>query len=418
MNMFLSMFNELSYNNELYGRLSFHLLLGQLLRHIKIKKGGDYIDPRVSFLLLQPSRTGKSRPYALVNYIGDKCGLNIISPDELTDASLIGTIDEVTKKGKDDDKYTINYGCLKSVDIIHWDEAEILLSANPKKYSQNAIFYFQKALNPLGSKSSEISKKLAHGEWIRVYPKCSLYLTSIMMDKLEKQILEKGICQRLILFPRELTIEEREKNDILDSTKYGTDTLDKIKIQLIIDELNSIKAYYQNIKEITIPSTLQPLIKNKIISFHNVLQQTTDNVRGILQSFVSNYKDIMMILAIHSAALNKRYVVNIDDIVYGYKLSFQLFKYILPWIEDQFRVGRLGSKEKQLYLKAKSVYDKISIKTKDGYVSRLDLIKGLRNEFEKSETTIYKYLSRFLSTNKIIKRGEGKNILYKFVGVK
>jgi hypothetical protein len=74
---FCNAFESFSYQNKYYGRLAAHVLLGQILKHIKIPFGPLYIDPRVSLFLMQPSATGKSVAWDIIKAVGERASLKV-----------------------------------------------------------------------------------------------------------------------------------------------------------------------------------------------------------------------------------------------------------------------------------------------------------------------------------------------------
>ena len=80
-------FENFSYNNQLFGRLCAHVLLGQVLKNVRIYFGPIFIDPRVSLFFIQPSGTGKSTPWTFIKEVGTRVGLKLDDIDDATDAA-------------------------------------------------------------------------------------------------------------------------------------------------------------------------------------------------------------------------------------------------------------------------------------------------------------------------------------------
>jgi hypothetical protein len=56
-------FEKFNWNNPLYHKLLFHVLVGQLFKKIKINKAGVELDGRISVMLIQDQGTGKNTPF-------------------------------------------------------------------------------------------------------------------------------------------------------------------------------------------------------------------------------------------------------------------------------------------------------------------------------------------------------------------
>ena len=400
---YVELFSQYSHNNELYAKITFHVIFGQLFKHLRIYKGGNWLDPRVHLLLIQASGSGKSTPFDFIFNITEKLGISAVMPDSITDAALVGTVEEIKSKKGEKSEYEIVPGILDYADILIWDEAEMLLSDNPKQHAQDAVYYFQKALNPLGSKSSIISKKLAHGEWINLAPHCSLLLVAANIENLDEQVLTKGICQRLLFFPRDLSTEERVDNDMKDVEKVGQKTVMEIDTISIVERLKELREQFKDVK-LEFDDGVIPLLKNKTNSLHSLISTSDEHIKNLLQSFIARYKNIILVLGVHHALMNERSNVDKSDINYGFGIVYDVFKHLITWSEKQSRITGLASKNTRDYNRAKMMFDVLpkNVLDSEGYVPRKVVMDLLMKTFCKTEPTCYDYVKKW--GDKVLKK--------------
>jgi len=113
-NDYLNVFSTYSFKNELYGKISLHVLIGQALKNVYYRMGSRVIDVRVHLLLIKPQGTGKGAGYGFVERMATALGLRFESLTEATDAGLIGSVqyDPIQKKN------VLTEGLLKTADIV------------------------------------------------------------------------------------------------------------------------------------------------------------------------------------------------------------------------------------------------------------------------------------------------------------
>ena len=159
-------FSLYSYGNLYYGKLASHVLLGQVVKNCKIYAGPIYIDPRISIFIISPSATGKSTPWGFVADVGTQAGLKVGDIDEATDSGLIGHFDDVERIDPETGTKVVEhvkvYGKLYEGELLHYDEGKFLIERKPM--ALNALTWFQKALNPIGSAQNRCVKTMRDGD--------------------------------------------------------------------------------------------------------------------------------------------------------------------------------------------------------------------------------------------------------------
>jgi predicted transcriptional regulator len=406
--LYYSLFEKYSYNNPIYAKVSYHVLLGQILRNVRIPKGATYIDSRISLFLLQGSGSGKSTAYNLIYSLGDAIGLKVMTLDEVSDAALIGTIESEHAFGEV--SYGTTTGILSEADIIHYDEASNLI--NTKEYSKSALSYLQTALNPIGSPTNVIFKKLAHGPAIEVKPWCSLLLTSFFPPGMSKAVVRTGLFQRIFTTPRLLTRDDRKANSMQDIELVGEDMDTREEEKLITKNLIEIQKFVEEEKTISFTPIVKPILRNKVSQFYKAIDAPNQQISRLLDSFVPRYQDHMYRLSIHSAAMNYRTEVSPKDISYAFNIVFPIFKLLLSWLESDAELSKTDSNEKR-YLKTMfSIYKK-SIKIKgDKWLSSTHFVTELIPRMGVSRTTVFRYIKIFTEQGWIKCKKEGRSTYY------
>jgi hypothetical protein len=407
MDKYLDVFNNYSWNNETFGKLTFHTILGQVLKNKKIPKGGLLLDPRISIFLVQDSGSGKSTAYECVTRLIDQLGYKHMSMNEPNDAALIGTQEESEVTDDDGEKrkeWNATSGALSWADMILVDEGIVLL--RPKKHGKDVLVILQTALNPIGSESNKYEKHMAHGDPIYIQPHCSLIVTSIMPPGLDSVALTGGFLQRILLFPRWLTDEDRIRNALTDIELLGIARKTKKKMNNIVKEFEEIRDYYEN-NDIIFPERVKPFIKQLVKKLFKNIEKSDVNIKPILLTFLSRYQNFMYVLAYHYCAMDMRTEVSTDDLRRAYDLINTVFGEIAFWLESTLKTSKLETKIRSYKIKMLKLFAEDKHK-KDGdkkYIPRAKFVKLLAKRLRVSKPTARNYLKEF------IKRGilEEKN---------
>lgn len=397
---FTKSFELFSYNNQRFGQLCAHVLLGQILKNIKIYFGPIYIDPRISLFFIQPSGTGKSTPWTFIKEVGTKCGLQLDDIDEATDAALVGTTEAVEEIDPETRAKTIKHeiveGKLAHADILHYDEGQMLIKRG--QYSQNSLAWFQKALNPIGSGQNICTKNLAHGE-ISFAPTCSLLITSHEIEDLLETVLNTGFFQRIALYPRYVPINERLYNELLRCDRFGKQMCSELDVETLAAKL--LRTQEAN-KEfvLKVNPNVYPVAKQHVSALYRLIDNTHERVREIMATFVPRYNNLMYIFAVHHCCVEMKKELDISDIKYASALSTELFKVVMVWVEENITLQKLNSKEQAYYTYAVQIYRGME-KDENGFVYLAAFIKNFSEKWRISPQSIQRNLDKFAGMGKV-----------------
>lgn len=394
---FTELFGQISKGNPTYGRLAAHVLLGQILKNTKIYSGHIYVDPRISIFIIQPSATGKSTPWGFISKVATEAGIHVDEVDEATDAALVGSIEQEEIVDPDTGAKIINYkvvkGKLAEAELLHFDEGSMLMERG--QHSAHAMTWFQKALNPLGSEQSKCTKKLAHGDQIEFYPVCSLLITSHPLEGVMETILNKGFFQRIIMFPRDIPIPERQAIEYSRADELGThNPKTEMDIPTLGKLLKDIKEKYDG-KEPQFNPNIRPVLKAKIKAFYDIIKDAHPRVKEIMATFIPRYDNYMAVLAYHHMCDRNGDKVEIPDINYAFSVLYLLFKDMMNWVEENADFYRIANKDAVYMRMAQTVYQKMPKDTPEGYVMKMNFVAQCSDTWKLSKITVQKYLDRF-----------------------
>jgi len=311
---YMSVFNNYSFRNDLYGKISLHVILGQALKNVYYRMGSRKIDIRTSLLLIKPQGTGKGAGYGFVEKTAKKVGLNFQSLTESTDAGLVGTLeyDKSTKQS------VPVYGLLKDADIIGMEEASVLFDFS-NEFSKKNMTYMQITMNSLEDSSCHISKKLGT-EIIEFKPHASFLLMSYPPDKLADKILKTGFVDRMIPVFEDVTIEDRlavikqMSENINISTKESFDeNFDSVARRLDI----IIKKFQKGDICVSIPDDVHRLLLGVIDELAQKILDASPKAREKLEHFISRLYEILLKLSIHHSLLCRRTNLDVSDVIYA-----------------------------------------------------------------------------------------------------
>ena len=213
------LFNQRSFNNELYGQALLHVTIG-IIFNIKVPvKRSQFIWARTSLFYVQRSRSGKNEGMYFVEDVLNKLRKNgksieILRLGKQTDPTLVNRYAVINRKGivevkKDSNgKPEIIHGKLEQSDLVWQPEANYLL--NPTSYNDEAINIHLNLLEADGT----YTKELEQWKGLQAITKGGNYaLVAITrpVENIKKHIAYNGLLQRCIFMPRHLARQERRK---------------------------------------------------------------------------------------------------------------------------------------------------------------------------------------------------------------
>lgn len=230
---YLRVFERVSHDNQIAGNLSFYMMLGSKFRNVKItKRSFGALDPRISVLWIQNSRSGKTEAWEIIGNMLKMMDLTYINISEFTDAALMGSFNSEGKLK--------NEPILGKFDVMHWDEAAGLL--NPGRFQKKTQEFVRNALDSVHATDAKLMK-VTGGGTTEVKPIETLWLTTTDPHHIPQEAVTGGFLLRLIVWPRFLTPESRSETNkrvikgLIDSKGPETPFTELQEIARIISDI-------------------------------------------------------------------------------------------------------------------------------------------------------------------------------------
>jgi hypothetical protein len=416
--------NRVSYHNEISGQAMFHVALGQALNTFKITLEDDSeLDWRLHYLLIQDSGSGKGRGINMASRVfRHPKFLKIEQYDDtkpptkrkfkchklgrMNAASLINTF-EVNQKGeivKDENGLEqVKLGVLESNDFIFSEEARQILTSNTEAFEIQEIL--MTGMETIGSVNNIYTKQLTnYKEECQTRCTASFALTTRPFGKIKQTLVESGLFQRLMFYPRKLTYEDRinmQKKSSFAFKSAKTKTPFSKEFDKMIEELNKVCefAHYNYIDfDIDKIDDLLSYLHEKMMWFTDDVENTvpTEDNRYILQSFVSRFKDNMVIMAFHSAAMRYSKIVERQDLQYAFDFFSQLYEAQKVWVSLNVEEDKDVKNEDRAMRMAITQYLKNDLNEATTFP---ELVKFMAKEFQKDYVGMSYHIKKFARGN-------------------
>lgn len=400
-------FSKVSFHNEILGQCLFHVAIGQALRNKNIYfEDGSQVDYRINVLSIQDSGSGKSKSLGFLTEVMLKIQpkIKIHKLGRMNPASLINTY-AIDRKGNividENGIEQVKFGILEEFDFIYSEEGRSILDYSKEAFELQEMF--MTAIETIGSKSNIYTKTLTN----YIVPcettsRASFVIVSRPFGKIKQTLIESGLMQRFIFYPRELKYSDRQEMNKIQSFSFrnrNKQTDFSQKFNILIENMNSIIQFANenviDFNEKNIDEILSFLYE-KIMFFTNDIEFKIlhKDIKYIMQSFVSRYKDNMIKIAFHSAIMRKSKYVEKEDLQYAFNLFKKIYDSQKIWININVEENTKYIKEE---LEIKKLIKKI-LSSKS--LSYNELISELSTHSYKDEIVCQYILDKFIQKEK------------------
>jgi len=411
---------EYSFRNAEYAQISFHVILGQLLKKIFFRQGGRFIDIRTHLLLFQPSGTGKGAGYSLIVKILKELGMNVVSFSESTSAGLIGTYDHFDET---QNKWIMKEGELLSADVVAMEEAGTLFD-NINQYTSMNMTYMQQTMNSIYDESSKLEKILGGGK-IEKKSHASFLLMSYLPQNIYEVLINRGFLQRMTVLWRNINFDERQlmldyavQKMINESKIPWTELWNKKreKIYSIVKRLQILRDFYgDDMQEIPIDGDAIELAHEYIKQLFDAVGVPSPFIREKIDEFYHRYFEMLLKYAVHYAIINLKDKVEKTDVASAFlDIIRPIWEKNIVFIEYLLTTDyKKAFYYRQFLDSAIIVYTNLSQKSGSMYIPYDKFIKTLQDQWNCSKPTVKSRLSTFMSsTNKHFEVKEIDNVPY------
>lgn len=404
-------FNKSSYKNEIVGQALFHVVLGQALATQKIEsEDGSMLDWRMHLCWIQSSGSGKGKATGFVERVFSHprflrrrkdvvTGLPILAKykthklGRMTSASLINTLRKdkrgLVEKDKRSGKEVIKEGVVQREDFVYSEEGRVLLEDTAEGKELQEILMI--AMETIGSTGNIYNKTLTdYTETCPTTSTSSFVITTRPFGQIKHTLVESGMVQRFMFYPRSLAFEDRKEMNKLSSFSFRKDPNNTFKkdFEVMIDEINKIIDFVLNGSVEFNPETQDDLLpflyeRQQILTYE--IESTIPNLeeKSILNSIISRFKDNIAKMAHHSAAMRFSRFVEKQDMQYAYDFFMEIFKAQKIWMGDHIQEDWKAKKSR---MELKDLVSKYII-AKNVDVPLDDMVNIVARRMEKSDVS-------------------------------
>jgi len=418
---------EASNFNEVPASIAFFSVLGQLCKDmIAIPSNLNVDDTRIQFLWMQTSGTGKS---TLTNWflpvlkltwetINEKHGteFSLFDITDYTDAALIGSYEKRREQVEDDEGRTRTVevdvkidGQLEGEGMAIWDEFEYSGIFKQTQHKENAVVYLNTFMNTLWGETWEIKKKLKGGEVLVCRCKRSVYATTYIPKTLTSVITEKGVLQRILIFIYEVPQEQQKQMrrqlikdwGTVGNRQYASIAYAKNFLTLYETLKERFDEVEQNPMQVMrFSKAANDALERECVVMEKYIENSRAEVFESVETFVNRMlKHIQKMAILCSVAeapsitdKSKRFVVTQNNVIQASSIIRKCYKSLVSWLDESLRIERKGLESKANIAVFKKVYRETD--SKDGWVNKSVLLRKVRQETGRGQSTIYKWWAK------------------------
>lgn len=409
-------YEEYQWDTPYIPKATLHLALGQVpaVRDMKIYTSrARYEDGRVHVLWLQESGTGKQGAIDFVEdtttkIVCNNIGLKYETPDDFTDAAMLGSYDVIEKwdkevHGKVKEQVLVPGWLSKGLlDIFAMPECSVLFESK-SQYKENLMVWFQRAMDPLGR--NKITKKLAKGDPIYAHPTCSFFLTSYIPPSFTKRVTERGLVQRMITIINEIPIKKRQQHMIkgIEGMGVSMDEVDGLKedVQYLSYYLSELNEPYSKLRSLKTTPNIMSSLKSVVYHIQDMLDGLPKYQQEELYKFSNRSLSHAVKLTHHHAILRRDNKVEIEDVSYAEEYLYPIWKKLIHHFEDALESDNKAiQRERNLMYHLKGAIDTLHEKKlgKEGWVFEQPLILELSKLFRKKKDYVRRKIDGWVDT--------------------
>ena len=404
---FIRMACELnSVDNYVPAELYFFSIMGAWLKNARINKGGSAKDDlRVSTVWIQDSRTGKGVLNKVTEKVCKGIGLSVVTTTEVTTAGLIGTIDSEAVKfnsqygltaenpakevGGGSKRKFVAYqdpvikGDLGNFEVIIIDEGKTLLQ--PTTHTEQLLSVLQPVLDCPGW----VRKKLASKFPVEYQASPTLLISSIKLDNMSKILMEQGFFQRVALFIRDISIEERKE--------MQEKQLENQKFEIVPEYESIMNEFVAMVKQIPRQETFLSVTDEAKNMLRDIRKQYYDKISAELKgseltsagSLGETIQQLCLKIAGQYAIMGGSNVIQQKNIIQARKIVVNLVHTIIEELEIKEESKHLGY--------AMRIVD--FLKPYSGKLSRTDARDLVAVQFKIGQNKALKEIAKLVKAN-------------------
>lgn len=328
--------------NDVPKEVLFHSLLGIMLtvKGYKFVISGKKKTLRIHTFMLQPSGTGKSEImsslHELIKYLCIPCRKTLKDNESACTGSVV-----IDRKNQ----ITVCPGYMKDLYAYLWDEGSILIKSG--SFMENMTDVWQSAMDEPGW----VSKGMRHGS-VEYDTNVTLVTGSYEFEEFQRTLLERGFLQRMFVVRQMMTSidKQRMQNKVVMLAKRSNDDrLSQLK--------HAFKVLYDNIPPATESTekiifdgkAVDKFVKKWIKINDTFIRDQFDGLKGdVLNTFFNRSSLHVEKIAAQRAFVEKRNVVNYDDLLYGMNMVKIHIESIVSLFNEFGQIGGQSENRRRL----------------------------------------------------------------------
>ena len=441
--------SEVSTKNEVPCALGFISLLSTICSDIvAVKFKRNVEDCRIHFCWIQTTGSGKSTlfnflgpvlkgVYTRINAIEATKEYDLVDVKDFTTPALIGSVKE---DGRDDDgntQYAPIDGLLKGSGLVAFDEFENVGVFKAHTHKEGLVGHLNTMMNTLWGQNYKIKKKLTQGPIIECDARRAIYATTYPPKNLQDIIADTGLLQRMVLFVRETTDDEKdqmmmnlidaigEDEDIESPIERFSDALFKTYTTLKERQLELIQdnptwsELQVAMKIVEFSPAVKDLMKYEYYNMTEFLRgvraevkETTDKFTARLFVNLTKLSVLMGIMEAPSIPKEDRFTVQARNVRQAAKLIRQCYIALVSWLDVALRERRQSIVELAGINHWKTAFEETK-KDEDGFVLKTNLINTFMKIANVARPTAFRKYKKIASMFEEKKKGVSPYLKWK-----
>lgn len=385
------------WETPLLDRMVWYVVQGQLpsIRNRTFEIGKRKFDNRVHATAFLDSGSGKAGFTEYAGVLSTACGLNFYILEDVTDTALAGRrhqlqeynpetqrVETVTKE----EVGVLNPSHDPPINIIHYNEADVLFDKRKSEWAKNIMSKFQKTMNTFKSFDNLLTRDTSLGR-IEFHSSTSLLIASKPPTQFFQVITDTGFLQRTLMDSISANWEKKKQIDLRTLemfVKYDeVDESDGVSVEDVSVVMGAINKYWRGKKSLAIDKDAGEILLDEVYyALHDPLEQMTPYAQKTLSQFVSRWQEQILNLSYHNCYARLGASMTVQDVADAKNFVLPMWRNVIFTIEEGLQEPKEDKYKwrKQLQFIIATAEELAKQYRKKGWVPRNALVKVLSSK--------------------------------------
>ena len=390
-------FESYMWETPLLDRMVWYVIQGQMPsirnRTFKIKKRS--YDNRVHATAFLDSGSGKAGFTEYSGVLASACGLNFYILEDCTDTALAGRrhhvqeYSEHTQRGETtmkEETGLLNPTHEPPINIIHYNEADVLFDKRKSEWAKNIMSKFQKTMNTYKSFDNMITRDTSLGR-IEFHTSASLLIASKPPLQFYNVITDTGFLQRTLMdsisanWEKKKLIDRKTLENFVNYDEYEPE--DVVTIGEVSNVMIAINKYWKGRDPVIVDKDAGEILLDDVYyALHDPLEKMTPFAQKTLSQFVSRWQEQILNLSYHNCYSRLGKSLTVQDIADAKNFVLPMWRNVIFTIEEGLQEPKDEKhKWKKQLIFIISMTEELAKKyRKKGWVPRHALVKALASK--------------------------------------